>query len=243
MMPDWEKLDFYKIEIEKAETERKVLRKKLIALVEPKKAIELNRNDARAQVIKDVERAWKLVKKTEDLNLIVLDADERKRVFKSELLKIFPEGAAHLPEELKSLTIYPTVKNGTQKVQYIGKVEELANSEVNENKLVKGERENLAETSRLFERVRGILDAARAQVARSINSEMVEAYWRIGGAIVEQEQKGSERANYGDSLIEDLSKRLRAAKLKGFDKSNLWHMRNFYLKFPNFLDAARRELS
>ncbi|MDQ3750030.1 MAG: DUF1016 N-terminal domain-containing protein [Acidobacteriota bacterium] len=72
---------------------------------------------------------------------------------------------------------------------------------------------------------------------------MVEAYRRIGSAIVEQEQKGSERAGYGESLIEDLSKRLRAAKLKGFDKSNLWHMRNFYLKFPNFLDAARRELS
>ena len=112
-----------------------------------------------------------------------------------------------------------------------------------EDKLVKVGQENLAENSRLFERVREILDAARRTVARSVNSEMVEAYWRIGAAIVEQEQKGSERAGYGESLIEDLSKRLRAAKLKGFDKSNLWHMRNFYLKFSNFLDAVRRELS
>ena len=114
---------------------------------------------------------------------------------------------------------------------------------MNEDKLVKARQKNLAETSRLFDRVREILDAARRRVARSVNSEMVEAYWRIGAAIVEQEQKGSERAGYGESLIEDLSNRLRAAKLKGFDKSNLWHMRNFYLKFPNFLDAVRRELS
>ena len=118
----------------------------------------------------------------------------------------------------------------------------MVNSEMND-KLAISEQANLAESSRLFERVREILDAARTNVARSVNTEMVEAYWRIGSAIVEQEQKGKERADYGDSLIEDLSKRLRAAKLKGFDKSNLWHMRNFYLKFPNFLDALRRELS
>jgi predicted nuclease of restriction endonuclease-like (RecB) superfamily len=116
-------------------------------------------------------------------------------------------------------------------------------SEKNQNKLAKNEQANLAENSRLFERVRKILDAAKVRVARSVNTEMVEAYWRIGEAIVEQEQKGEERAGYGESLIEDLSKRLQAEKLKGFDKSNLWHMRNFYLKFPNFLDALRRELS
>lgn len=57
----------------------------------------------------------------EELNLIVLDTDEKKRVFKSVILKIFPEGMVHLPDELKSREIYPTVKNGTQKVQYIGK--------------------------------------------------------------------------------------------------------------------------
>ena len=117
------------------------------------------------------------------------------------------------------------------------------NGEINKNKLAIAGQENLTESSRLFERVREILDAARKTVARSVNMEMVEAYWRIGEAIVEQEQQGEERADYGKNIIGDLSKRLRAAKLKGFDKSNLWHMRNFYLKFPNFLDAARRELS
>jgi predicted nuclease of restriction endonuclease-like (RecB) superfamily len=114
---------------------------------------------------------------------------------------------------------------------------------MNEDKLAKSEQKNLTENSRLFERVREILDAAKSNVARSVNMEMVEAYWRVGEAIVEQEQHGEDRAGYGESLIEDLSGKLRAAKLKGFDKSNLWHMRNFYLKFPNFLDAVRRELS
>jgi predicted nuclease of restriction endonuclease-like (RecB) superfamily len=99
------------------------------------------------------------------------------------------------------------------------------------------------EINRLYQRVREILDSARQQVARSINSEMVQAYWLIGQAIVEQEQKGEKRADYGELVVESLSQRMRTEGLKGFDRSNLWHMRNFYLNFPNFLDALRRELS
>ena len=123
MLPVWEKLNFYKIEIQTTETERETIEKKLIILVEPKPVIELTRENVRAQVIEDVEKAWKLSGTTEKLNLIVLDADAQKRVFKSELLKIFSEGVKHLPEMLKPREIYPTVKNGTQKVQYVGKAE------------------------------------------------------------------------------------------------------------------------
>ena len=123
MLPVWDKLNTYRIEIQTAETERETIKKKLIVLVEPKQLIELTREDARVQVIEDVLAAWKLSGKTEELNLIVLDADEKKRVFKSELLKIFLEGVKHLPDELKPREIYPAVKNGTQKVQYIGKIE------------------------------------------------------------------------------------------------------------------------
>lgn len=123
MMPVWEKLDFFKVEIQKAETERETLRKKLILLVELQPIIELTRDNARAQIVEDVEKAWKLSGTKEGLNLIILDADEKKRVFKSELLKIFPEGVKHLPDELKPREIYPTTKNGTQKVQYVGKAE------------------------------------------------------------------------------------------------------------------------
>lgn len=123
MLPIWEKLDSYKTEIKTAETERGRIKKKLIDVVEPKTIIEMTGDDARARVIEDVKAAWELSETTEELNLIVLDADEKKRVFKSELLKIFPEGVKHLPDELTPREIYPTTKNGTQKVQYVGKAE------------------------------------------------------------------------------------------------------------------------
>jgi hypothetical protein len=50
-------------------------------------------------------------------------ADEKRRVYKSEILKVFPEGVKHLPDELQSREIYPTTKNGRRKVQYIGETE------------------------------------------------------------------------------------------------------------------------
>ncbi len=123
MMPVWEKLDYFKIEIRNAETKHETLRRKLILLIAPKPVIELTRENARAQVIEDVQNAWKLSGTTEELNLIVLDADDKRRVYKSELRKIFPEGVKHLPDELKSREIYSTTKDGTRKVQYLGKAE------------------------------------------------------------------------------------------------------------------------
>jgi hypothetical protein len=59
---------------------------------------------------------------------------------------------------------------------------------MNEDKLVKAGQKNLAEDSRLFDRVREILDEAHSNVARSVNTEMVRAYWLIGQAIVKDEQ-------------------------------------------------------
>jgi len=109
MMPVWEKLDFFKIEMRRAEDERETLRKKLIALVKPQSILEITRSIARAQIIEDVKAAWKLSGRGEELNLIVLDADEKRRVFKSELFKIFPEGVKHLPKELKPREIYPRI--------------------------------------------------------------------------------------------------------------------------------------
>lgn len=111
------------------------------------------------------------------------------------------------------------------------------------DKLAKSEQTNLAESSRLFERVREILDAARSNVARSVNTEMVRSYWLIGQAIVEDEQQGEERAGYGEQVIQSLSARLKAEGLKGFGRNNLWYMRQFYLTFPEKLHALRGELS
>jgi len=64
-------------------------------LVAPQPLPELTRENVRAQVIEDVKAAWKLSGTQDELNLIVLDADSRRQVFKSELLKIFPESVEH----------------------------------------------------------------------------------------------------------------------------------------------------
>lgn len=77
---------------------------------------------------------------------------------------------------------------------------------------------------------------------RTANFTMVQAYWQTGKLIVEEEQKGKERAEYGKQLVEALSLKLKEAYGKGFDKTNLWNMRKFYLTFPN-VDALRQELT
>lgn len=94
----------------------------------------------------------------------------------------------------------------------------------------------------LYGRIQAILADARTAAWRAVNSAMVVAYWEIGRVIVEEEQRGDDRAEYGRRLMDDLSVRLQAEFGKGFDRSNLWHMRSFYLTYP-ILDALRRELS
>lgn len=71
---------------------------------------------------------------------------------------------------------------------------------------------------------------------------MLAAYWHIGKIIVEEEQKGKSRADYGRKVLENLAEKLTSDFGKGFDDSNLWNMRKFYLTYP-ILDAVRRELS
>ena len=94
----------------------------------------------------------------------------------------------------------------------------------------------------IYHRIRQIIEKARSNVARAINTEMVLAYWHVGREIVEEEQRGKSRAGYGQKLLEILSKQLVAKFGKGFDPSNLWNMRKFYQTFP-ILDTVRRELS
>lgn len=89
-------------------------------------------------------------------------------------------------------------------------------------------------TSTFFEEIRGILDQARQRAYASVNSAMVEAYWQIGQRIVEEEQRGSKRADYGSLLIKELSKQLGQEFGKGFSVANLKNFRKFYLVFPDF---------
>src|SRR4030065_2890457 len=77
-----------------------------------------------------------------------------------------------------------------------------------------------------------LLQAARAQAARSVNALMPASYWEIGRRIVEAEQKGKRRAGYGEQLIERLTTDLTAQFGRGFSRQNLWQMRSFYLNWP-----------
>ncbi len=89
------------------------------------------------------------------------------------------------------------------------------------------------ESGEFYASVRSILAEARSKAAASINFIMVEAYWRIGRRIVEQEQQGESRAEYGQALIRDLSRRLGDEFGRGFSVANLKNFRQFYLIFPD----------
>ena len=84
-----------------------------------------------------------------------------------------------------------------------------------------------------YERVRTILQTARGSAYRQVNFIMVESYWNIGKQIVQEEQNGEEKAEYGSYLIKKLSKKLTDDFGKGFTTTNLKMMRQFYICFPN----------
>ena len=94
----------------------------------------------------------------------------------------------------------------------------------------------------LYQQVREILDSARNRAWQAVNTAMVESHWEVGRVIVEEEQAGKERADYGKHIINNLSRRLQADYGKGYDRSNLFHMRAFFLAYP-IVDALRRQLS
>ncbi|MDT8389175.1 MAG: PDDEXK nuclease domain-containing protein [Lentisphaeria bacterium] len=85
--------------------------------------------------------------------------------------------------------------------------------------------------SDLFARVVNILEQARGNVVRTVNSQMVIAYWLIGREIVEEIQAGSDRAGYGKRLLADLSEALSERFGKGFSVPNLKLFRQFYQSF------------
>ena len=90
--------------------------------------------------------------------------------------------------------------------------------------------------------IKALISEAQQHVVRSVNTAMVITYWEIGRRIVDEEQNGSNRAEYGKYLIESLAKALTADFGKGFSVPNLRNFRQFYLVFP-IRYALRSELS
>lgn len=72
----------------------------------------------------------------------------------------------------------------------------------------------------LYERIAQILEHARGQVARTVNTAMVQAYWLIGREIVAVTQEGSPRARYGNAVVKGLARRLQQTYGKGFSLPN-----------------------
>lgn len=88
-------------------------------------------------------------------------------------------------------------------------------------------------SGKLFDRIVSILEQARSNVVRAVNSNMVIAYWLIGREIVQELQAGEIRAGYGKTIIEDLAKRLAERYGQGFSSPNLRNFRQFYLLYKN----------
>ncbi|MEI6554558.1 MAG: PDDEXK nuclease domain-containing protein [Paludibacter sp.] len=96
--------------------------------------------------------------------------------------------------------------------------------------------------NQLFESIKNIVLQSRQRIYRMVNSNLIDTYWQIGQLIVEDEQGGNIRADYGKNTLNTLAQQLTTEFGKGFDGSNLRNMRAFYRAFP-ICDTLRHELS
>ena len=85
--------------------------------------------------------------------------------------------------------------------------------------------------SPVVQEIRTVLETARSNVARQVNSELLNTYWHIGRIICEYEQTLPERADYGKQTLKALAKELTNTFGKGFSRANLYNMRLFYQSY------------
>ncbi len=91
----------------------------------------------------------------------------------------------------------------------------------------------------LFDRIVSILEQARGNVVRSVNTNMALAYWLIGREIVEEIQRGRDRAKYGEKVVETLSRQLTERYGPGFSVTNIWYFKQFYVAFQDRFQILR----
>jgi len=92
--------------------------------------------------------------------------------------------------------------------------------------------------STIYERIRQILESAKSNASRTVNTTQVVANWLIGREIVEEEQRGKSRAGYGASLLKDLATRLKNDAMVGYSVQNLQYMRQFYSTYLDLLSVG-----
>lgn len=94
----------------------------------------------------------------------------------------------------------------------------------------------------IYQSIKDIISLSRQRVYRMANSALLDTYWQIGKIIVEDEQQGNTKAEYGKATLKNLAQQLTLEFGKGFDERNLNNMRAFYQSFPIW-NALRTELS
>lgn len=95
-----------------------------------------------------------------------------------------------------------------------------------------------AEWASVIQEIKSVLDIARNNVAQQVNSELLNTYWNIGRIICEYEQSDPGRADYGKQTLKELSHALTQEFGRGFSRSNLQNMRQFYLSYEKCQTAS-----
>ena len=86
----------------------------------------------------------------------------------------------------------------------------------------------------MIQEIKDVILSSRKKVAYEVNNTMLYAYWNVGRIIVENEQNGNIKAEYGKQIMKELSKELRKILGSGFSVSNLFNMRKLYITYPKF---------
>ena len=94
--------------------------------------------------------------------------------------------------------------------------------------------QSLTFNKKIIEDIKEVIVSSRQKVAYEVNNTMLLAYWNVGKIIVENEQSGNIKAEYGKQVMKELSKELRKILGSGFSVSNLFNMRRFYITYPKF---------
>jgi hypothetical protein len=90
----------------------------------------------------------------------------------------------------------------------------------------------------LFSGICELLESARRAAARTVNSIMTAAYWEIGRRIIKEEQKGRQKAEYGEQIVEQLARDLTGRFGRGFSRTNVFQMRQFYLAYQTIVQTS-----
>ena len=92
----------------------------------------------------------------------------------------------------------------------------------------------------MIEEIKDVIINSRNKIAYEVNNTMLLAYWNVGRIIVENEQNGNIKAEYGKQVLKELSKELRKTFGSGFSVSNLFNMRKLYVIYPKFQTLSRK---